>query len=133
MTKWMFGVMALFFVVFGATVLITGEPEFLVPVGILAALVFGYAVLNRVLRQRIIRRDGSLENAMSDETDPIPSAHLIPDDQTPLGDTPEAHDEITPHDLPLSHPGRAAAEEQADGQTGMTGGDHDPSQVGERS
>jgi hypothetical protein len=36
------------------------------------------------------------------------------DDDTAVGDTPEAHDEITPHDLPPDHPGRREAERQAD-------------------
>ena len=31
-------------------------------------------------------------------------------DGTPLGDTPEVHDEIHPADLPPDHPGRPAAE-----------------------
>ena len=43
-----------------------------------------------------------------------PLGPFTPDDETPAGDTPEAHDEITPHDLPKDHPGRAAAEEEAD-------------------
>jgi hypothetical protein len=34
-------------------------------------------------------------------------------DRTAAGDTPEAHDEINPHDLPPDHPGRQAAEEEA--------------------
>jgi hypothetical protein len=46
-----------------------------------------------------------------------PLGPFTPDDQTPAGDTPEAHDEITPHDLPKDHPGRAAAEEDAEGDT----------------
>lgn len=36
-------------------------------------------------------------------------------DGRPLGDTPEAHDDISPHDIPLDHPGREAAEKMADG------------------
>jgi hypothetical protein len=44
-----------------------------------------------------------------------------PDDETPAGDTPEAHDEISPHDLPKSHPGRAEAEREA-GEDGTTRG-----------
>jgi hypothetical protein len=44
------------------------------------------------------------------------------DDSRPLGDTPEAHDEITPHDLPRGHPGRGAAERQADELGGTTPG-----------
>ncbi len=50
---------------------------------------------------------------------------LPTDEQRPLGDTPDAHDEINPHDLPPDHPGRHAAEEmaQGDGETaGMSEG-----------
>jgi hypothetical protein len=36
------------------------------------------------------------------------------EDDTALGDTAQAHDEITPHDLPKDHRGRAAAEREAD-------------------
>jgi hypothetical protein len=51
---------------------------------------------------------------VADETDPWPSTPAPEDDGTPLGDTSEAHDEISPHDLPRGHPGRVAAERQAD-------------------
>jgi hypothetical protein len=40
----------------------------------------------------------------------------------PLGDTPEAHDEINPHDLPLDNPARRQAERQAGGMEGTTTG-----------
>ena len=49
-----------------------------------------------------------------------PLGPMTPDDETPAGDTPEAHDEISPHDLPMDHPGRAAAEEQAGDEPGAT-------------
>lgn len=52
-----------------------------------------------------------------------PLGPFTPDDETPLGDTPEAHDEITPHDLPKGHPGRAEAERQAAEGDGTTRGD----------
>ena len=55
--------------------------------------------------------------------DPEPLGPLTPDDETPLGDTPEAHDEISPHDLPKGSPGRAEAERQAGGEGGTTRGD----------
>jgi hypothetical protein len=45
------------------------------------------------------------------------------DDGRPLGDTAEAHDEITPHDLPIGHPGRPAAVRQARARNGTTRGD----------
>lgn len=40
----------------------------------------------------------------------------------PLGDTPEAHDELSPHDIPLYSPARRAAERQAGGLAGTTRG-----------
>ena len=43
-------------------------------------------------------------------------------DDRPVGDTAQAHDEINPHDLPLSHPGREEAEEVAGGADGTTRG-----------
>ena len=49
-----------------------------------------------------------------------------PDKETPLGDTPEVHDEITPHDIPLDSPGRQEAERRASLSGGLThGGDVD--------
>jgi hypothetical protein len=113
MARWMVGTVAAFVVIFAATVTITGNPQFIWPALVLVALLAAYTAVNRALTYRIVRRDGSLEQAMSDNTDPIPSAHLVPDDATAAGDTPEAHDEISPHDLPVDHPGRAAAEVQA--------------------
>ncbi len=50
-----------------------------------------------------------------------PLGPATPDDETPLGDTPEAHDEISPHDLPKDHPGRQQAEREA-GEGGTTRG-----------
>ncbi len=73
---------------------------------IIAALVAGWFVLNGAARRNVASRHDSVGDAMSDETEPLPSAHLIPDDETAAGDTPEAHDEINPHDLPPGHPGR---------------------------
>jgi hypothetical protein len=52
-----------------------------------------------------------------------PLGPVTPDDETPAGDTPEAHDEISPLDLPLDHPGRQEAERQSGGIGGTTEGD----------
>ena len=52
-----------------------------------------------------------------------PLGPMTPDDETPAGDTPEAHDEISPHDLPPGHPGREEAERQAGGGDDTTRGD----------
>ena len=51
-----------------------------------------------------------------------PLGPATPDDDTDLGDTPEAHDEISPHDLPQDHPGREEAERLAGGEGGVTRG-----------
>ena len=50
-----------------------------------------------------------------------PLGPMTPDDETPGGDTPEAHDEVSPHDLPPDHPGRQRAEHEA-GPAGTTRG-----------
>ncbi|MDX6724739.1 MAG: hypothetical protein QOD73_3143 [Solirubrobacteraceae bacterium] len=133
MAKWQVATVAAFVAIFGLTALITGSVLFFIPALILAALVIGYALVNLALTRRVEARHDSLEDAMSDETEPLPSSHLIPDDSTPAGDTPEAHDEINPHDLPPDHPGRRAAEEQAGGEgpgeARTTRGDADPSEA----
>jgi hypothetical protein len=43
-----------------------------------------------------------------------PLGPVTPDPESPAGDTSEAHDEISPHDLPAGHPGRAEAERLAE-------------------
>ena len=53
-----------------------------------------------------------------------PLGPITPDPERPVGDTAEAHDEISPHDLPAGHPGRPEAERLADGRAGP----HDPRQ-----
>jgi hypothetical protein len=55
-----------------------------------------------------------------DQSSREPLGPITPDPGRPLGDTAEAHDEITPQDLPPDHPGRKEAErlaEQGDGTT----------------
>jgi hypothetical protein len=101
---------------------------------IIAALIVVVFAVNGAMRRSVTARHDSLDDAMSDENEPLPSAHLIPDNETAAGDTPEAHDEINPHDLPRDHPGRRAAEEQADEAQGeddvpTTRGDDDLAQA----
>jgi hypothetical protein len=60
------------------------------------------------------------EGAPHDRGAEEPLGPLTPDDERPMGDTPEAHDEIIPEDLPKDHPGRQEAERlaaEADGTT----------------
>jgi hypothetical protein len=56
----------------------------------------------------------------SDATDNVPKQE--PRGERPLGDTPEAHDEINAHDLPLDHPGRHETEKVSQGADGTTRG-----------
>lgn len=53
------------------------------------------------------------DGAPHDQHASEPLGPMTPDDETPLGDSPEVHSDITPHDIPLDHPGRKAAEEMA--------------------
>lgn len=61
--------------------------------------------------------DGAPHDTAANE----PLGPFTPDDETEAGDTPEVHDEISPHDLPKDHPGRAALVEEV-GEDGTTGG-----------
>ena len=110
---------------FAVAALLSGEVAYLVPVVILALIVGGYALLNRGMHEKVLRDAGGQEEAMADADEAIPSAHLIPDDETPAGDTSEAHDEINPHDLPMDHPGRMAAERESGALKGTTQGSVD--------
>jgi hypothetical protein len=71
------------------------------------AAVLTYATARRRTRQR---ENGHLEDLSVEDDTPFPGVGF--DDTTPLGDSPELHDEITPHDLPPDHPGRHRIEEQ---------------------
>lgn len=82
------------------------------PLLILFTLCLAAAVIYRVVAAS--NRDDA------DHTDSVPKQPAIR--SRPLGDTPEAHDELSPHDIPLYSPARRAAEEQAPGRAGTTRG-----------
>jgi hypothetical protein len=65
-------------------------------------------------------REGQAPPHDDDAHEPLGPA--TPDDETHVGDTPEAHDDLSPHDLPKDHPGRQAAEDLAGGEGGTTRG-----------
>ena len=110
-------------VALAVTTLITGEAIFIVPALLLLAVIAAMSLGEFGLKKRLEHRHGGDEQAVqSDNTDPIPSTHLAEDESTPLGDTSEAHDELSPHDLPKDHPGRQAAEDQAAGRFGHEAG-----------
>src|SRR3954452_22312209 len=116
MAKWQLALVVAFLVIFGVTVVLTGDPLFLIAAVMIAVLVIGWSLVNRAMTKRVAAKHDSIEDAMSDESEPIPSTDLIPDNETAAGDTPEAHDEINPHDLPAGHPATKEAERQAEEQ-----------------
>jgi hypothetical protein len=90
------------------------DSEIGIPVLVLAVVCVGAAVGYRVIA-------GSNRSAERDAEDAGPPK-APPDQSRPLGDTPEAHDEVSPRDLPPDHPGRETAEEVAGGADGTTRG-----------
>jgi hypothetical protein len=134
MPRWQLGMIAAFFVVYVVVILLTGEPVWLIPGAILALIVIGWGVTNRAATQRLAdRHGGDIERAMSDEDEPLPSAHLLAvEDGRPAGDTPEAHDEINPRDIPPDSPARQAAQAQvaAEADDGETRGNVEGAQGG---
>ncbi len=87
------------------------DSEFAIPITILAAICLGAAIAYRTI--------GTSRTAPTDNRDTVP--RLNAEGGRPLGDTPEAHDEISPHDLPPDHPGRRKAEEMAEGDSATSG------------
>lgn len=56
----------------------------------------------------------SHEGPPFDEHAHEPLGPATPDEDAPLGDSSELHEDINPHDLPKDHPGRHAAEHVAE-------------------
>jgi hypothetical protein len=87
--------------------------QYAIPIVILAALILGFFALNDLTARRALQRhDGDALAVQDDATHTTPTAHLIPD-ETALGDTAQAHAEISPHDVPKGSPIRQAVERQA--------------------
>jgi hypothetical protein len=82
------------------------------------AAVLTYATARRKTRQG---GDGHLEDLSVEDDSPFPGIGF--DDTTPLGDSPEVHDDVTPHDLPPGHPGRHRIDERTRSGGGRTHGD----------
>src|SRR3954454_22400585 len=84
---------------------------YVIAIVLILVIVTAYFLVNRAMAGRVAdRHGGDTERALGDEREPIPSTHLITDSERPLGDTPEAHDEVNPRDLPKDNPARQEAE-----------------------
>jgi hypothetical protein len=79
-------------------------------VGIPALILLGVVVLAAVGFRLITSRAGGPEDSAQGG---LPKQPM--EGERPLGDTTEAHDEISPHDIPKDSPARQAAEELAEG------------------
>jgi hypothetical protein len=67
--------------------------------------------------------DPTHEGPPRDQGSHEPLGPLTPDPERPVGDSAEIHDDISPHDLPPGHPGRAEAERDAErSESGTTRG-----------
>ncbi|HEV3001808.1 MAG TPA: hypothetical protein VGW75_13795 [Solirubrobacteraceae bacterium] len=88
-------------------------PEVAIPITILAVICSVVALAYRTLGT------GSRAKAADSTEGGLPT--LAAEESRPLGDTPDAHDEINPHDLPPDHPGRHEAERMAQGDGGTSG------------
>jgi hypothetical protein len=108
--RWLPVLLGLVLVAIVLSTLLTGDAIWLVPALILLGIIALMSLVELALKRRVEHRPG---DPQSDDSDPIPATHLAKDEETPLGDTKEAHDEISPHDLPKDHPGRHAAEREA--------------------
>jgi hypothetical protein len=104
---------------------------------LLAVLAIG-AVAMGVMARRATEDDPAVKAVPESEREQMPGVFMTGEageagasgeDDTAVGDTAEAHDEINPHDLPVDHPGREAAEEQARGEAGTTRGDEERAQA----
>jgi hypothetical protein len=128
-------VAAVFFLVIAVAAAIAGGIEWAIPIAIIAVIVGAYAGLNKKLADsEMSSHGGDADRALRDGSEGgLPKAHVIGDDETALGDTPEVHAEISPHDYPKGAPERQAAEEMAaqdtgEGEADTTRGHADPSE-----
>jgi hypothetical protein len=125
---------AAFFAIVAAAAAIAGGISWAIPVALVAIIVAVYALANRKLGEReMASHGGDEQDALRDGREGgLPKAHVIGDDETALGDTPEVHAEISPHDFPKGAPERQAAErmadEEEDGEAETTRGHADPSE-----
>jgi hypothetical protein len=58
-------------------------------------------------RHTVAEPDGHQRDVSTEEDGAFPGIGF--DDRSPLGDTPEVHDDLSPHDVPVGHPARRRA------------------------
>jgi hypothetical protein len=106
---------------------------YVIAIVLILVIVAAYLLVNRAMAARVAdKHGGDTQRALDDEREPIPSTHLITDDERPMGDTPEAHDEVNPRDIPKDNPARQEAEAHVgdDDDAGETKGNAEGAQGG---
>ena len=113
---------AAFFLIIAVAAAISGGIAWAIPIAVLAVVVAAYAAMNKKLEQtEMDRHSGDPNEALRDSSEGgLPKAHVIGDEETALGDTPEVHSSVSPHDFPKGTPQRKAAEEMAEQESAGT-------------
>jgi hypothetical protein len=125
---------AAMFAVVAIVAAIAGGISWAIPIVLVALIAGAWALANMLLGRRTLARhhDSHQEAVRDADEGGLPKAHVVGDDRTPLGDTPEVHAEVSPHDFPKGAPERKAAERMAEEEPGghdgeTTRGHEDPS------
>lgn len=92
---------------------VTGNGALLVALAVLVVLAAGAAIAQGIFGRYQTRTDEAAADDPSARREPMAGALHPASQDVALGDTGEAHDEISYHDLPPDHPGRHAAEQRA--------------------
>jgi len=120
---WLYGATAALLIVFALAAGILVGASYALPILVLGVLVLAFFALNDLVARRNLERHGNDSRAAQDDaSETVPTAHLIAD-ETALGDTAEAHNDLSPHDVPIGSAIRPAVEAQAARSGGTTRGD----------
>jgi hypothetical protein len=74
--------------------------------GFAVLAVVALAALALSIDAMLARRSRVARGAGEGKDSALPLTHVEGDDERPLGDSPDLHDEIGPHDIPLENPAR---------------------------
>jgi hypothetical protein len=113
LARWFLGGTALVYLVLGAAALVWLDGRYAAATVLAGAWpLTAVALWIATARSKTVADGGRARDAsVPADDDPAPGMGVA--EERPLGDSPELHDEISPHDLPKDHPGRRTAEKLA--------------------
>jgi hypothetical protein len=118
---WMIGGVAAFYVVTATAALVFAGPGPAVATALAAFIpMTAVAIWIAGVRSKTVAGSPAPDASADDNEDPFPG--MAADATTPLGATAEAHDDLSPHDLPKGHPSRPAGEGPGGGERRVTRG-----------